>query len=196
MLQTINLESHLDEISIQGWSVLPVPLKLAEQLAKLATERFKQNIFKHAALTESISPIADIRNDKILWLDAKNFTLEQSEVLILNQLELLKTSLQNYFRIHLSELECHYAVYEPGHFYQRHVDATQANNKRIFSFVIYLNENWQAEDGGQLIAYDNEQVLFKILPSAGQMILFKSTLEHEVVTTAQTRLSLTGWFRK
>lgn len=195
MFQTINLHRHLNEVVCQGWSLIPIQMDCAYELANQALHRFNLNFFKEASLSQSATPHRQIRNDQILWLDAKQLDLAPIELETLNGLEDLKSSLSQYFRIHLSEIECHYAIYEPGHFYHRHQDITQINNKRIFSFVIYLNENWADDDAGELIGYKNNTVLFKIKPQFS-MILFKSDVEHEVKVTNRQRLSLTGWFRK
>jgi SM-20-related protein len=200
VLQTINLELHLEEILNSGWTLLDLDLTAIRQLAKLAAERFANASFRMATVSEAKNPLLEIRNDHILWLDAKNLQFADAELQILNDLESLKTSLKNYFRIHLSELECHYAIYDPGHFYQRHSDITKYNNQRVFSFVIYLNEDWEEKDSGALVGYKPGQnvteQLFTVLPHAGKMILFKSDIEHEVLKTNRQRLSLTGWFRK
>ncbi len=196
MPQTINLENHFNEISNRGFCIVPVDLELTRALANQANLRLKNNVFKDATLSQSDVPNQQIRNDQILWLDAKKMQLEWPEIKILDQLANIKSGLSNYFRIHLSELECHYACYNTGHFYHRHADTTQVNNKRIFSFVIYLNENWLASDAGFLVGYEADEVLFNVKPEAGTMILFRSDIEHEVMITNRARLSLTGWFRK
>ncbi|MGZ3690372.1 MAG: 2OG-Fe(II) oxygenase, partial [Pseudobdellovibrio sp.] len=38
--------------------------------------------------------------------------------------------------------------------------------------------------------------LFKLNPEIGQMLIFKSEVEHEVVPAHKTRYALTGWMRK
>ena len=62
--------------------------------------------------------------------------------------------------------------------------------------MLYLNEDWKESDGGHLIGYDQDKVIFRVKPELGQMILFRSDLEHEVMPTQRGRFSLTGWFRK
>lgn len=196
MLQTINLENHLEDLSEHGFTLIPLNPSACRALAKQANTRFKNNVFKDAAVSQSVGPNPQIRNDQTLWLDAKYFALTPPETAILSQLEVVMASLRNYFRVSLSEFECHYAVYNSGHFYQRHSDNTRLDNKRFFSFVIYLNENWHDEDGGQLIGYREAKIIFKVKPEIGQMILFKSDIEHEVSLAHRQRVSLTGWFRK
>lgn len=137
-----------------------------------------------------------IRNDRTCWLDPARMALKSAEEATLNDLQSLIQKLKNELRLPLQEFECHYAIYEPGHFYRRHTDTTQRNNRRVISFVLYLNEDWLESDGGHLLAYQAGKNLFSVSPQAGQLVLFKSDIEHEVVTTRRTRYSLTGWMRR
>jgi SM-20-related protein len=196
VLQTINLRSHLDVLSERMWTLLPLQPDFCIQLQKIAKYRLSSNLFREAEISGPQRVEASIRNDKILWLDAKSLELTEEETHVLQKLEELRSELKSYFRIYLPETECHYAQYEKNHFYQKHVDITSHNNKRFFSFVIYLNDNWLETDGGELVAYKKDQVLFRVRPQMGQMILFRSELEHEVKITHRERLSLTGWFRQ
>jgi len=61
--------------------------------------------------------------------------------------------------------------------------------------ISYLNEDWQKEDGGELLIQqkNTEQ---NISPSQGKTVFFKShELIHEVLITNQSRLSITGWLK-
>ncbi len=61
--------------------------------------------------------------------------------------------------------------------------------------IIYLNENWQEKDGGELKIYqaNTEQV---VLPTSGKTVFFKSNeLAHEVLITHKKRMSITGWLK-
>lgn len=66
--------------------------------------------------------------------------------------------------------------------------------------VIYLNENWQKDDGGELVIYKNlnhrEQTI-PIYPKFGRLVVFESQfLEHEVLEVKrELRLSITGWLK-
>ncbi len=196
MLQTINLSPKLDQLASQKWTALTIDLNFCKKLANKAHKRLKLDQFKLAGLAGPQKVLTQIRNDRILWLDEEllEFSIEEKE--LFNFLEQLQKELKAYFRLSLTHFECHYAFYEKDHFYQRHVDTTQIENKRIYSFVLYLNENWQASDQGHLIAYQNEQKLLMFPPQIGQLILFRSDLEHEVEITNRDRLSVAGWFRQ
>jgi SM-20-related protein len=90
----------------------------------------------------------------------------------------------------------HYAVYPPGKFYQKHLDSFQGSNRRKISFVLYLNQDWQTEQGGQLRLYLEDDQIKDVNPEGGTLVCFVSSeLYHEVLITTQTRYSPTGWMR-
>ena len=202
---------YFEELNTKSWTLIPTEIDFILKLQNSAKTKFNSGLFKDAAVTHSQTPLLSIRNDQIFWLDqqskqpygkelkARNSTIDLNTSLIenlaLEHLGFLTEALKNFFRISLTELECHFAVYKPGHYYQKHIDSTSHNNKRIFSFVIYLNENWAPTDGGQLTGYHHNEKIFEIFPEAGHMVLFKSDLEHEVLKTHRERYSLTGWIR-
>lgn len=178
---------------------MPFDRVQSARLLQNAQRRLQNHQFRQAGLA-AIQNINDsslqIRNDETFWLDAKNPDLSDTEKEFLTFLDFLRHELRNHFRVSLSEFECHFAFYDKGHYYQKHRDITSTNNKRIFSFVLYLNENWQDLDGGHLIGFDQDKIIFQIKPEMGSLIIFRSDLEHEVKPTRRGRFSVTGWFRK
>ncbi|MEQ1724101.1 MAG: 2OG-Fe(II) oxygenase [Pseudobdellovibrio sp.] len=196
MFPANNLQQYFDELAEQDWTLIPVDLAQALKLRKSAEDKFKAQKFKPATLNRSLTPEKSIRNDSIFWLGESSDLINADDKTALEQINLLTSELKEYFRTSLNSSECHYAVYEAGHFYHRHQDLTANNNKRVFSFVVYLNESWNSDDGGQLVGYSGLEKVFTIEPQMGQMILFKSELEHEVLKTNKARYSLTGWLRK
>jgi SM-20-related protein len=188
----MNLQHYFSELTDQSWCLLPVHPHFAERL--LQTAKTKESQFKKAGINESPAVMNTIRSDKIFWLDPEN-DLADCEKNVLQHFSYLQEELKNYFRVPIKEFECHYSIYEPGQFYARHRDTLKSNNKRVFSFVMYLNPAWNEEDGGQIIGYDGEKVLFRIHPVSGQVLLFRSDLEHEVIPVNRTRYALTGWMR-
>ena len=196
MFPANNLEKYFEELNNQSWTLIPIDSTMASKLQKSAEFKYTSKLFKPAKVSHTNDLSPEIRNDCSFWLDTKSDNLLAVDLKALANFELLTTALKNYFRISLTEIECHFSVYQAGGFYKKHQDTTAANNKRIFSFIIYLNNTWTPSDGGQLIGYENGQSIFKINPIIGQMILFKSLLEHEVLMTKKTRYSLTGWIRQ
>jgi SM-20-related protein len=134
-----------------------------------------------------------LRSDKIYWLDKAHenpfenrfFELINSFVSHLNRT--CYTGITGY--------EFHYAMYEKGSFYKKHLDQFKSNKSRAFSMIMYLNVDWKAADGGELCIHHTDH-LQTISPMNGTCVFFKSSeLEHEVLTTNEPRLSITGWLK-
>lgn len=134
------------------------------------------------------------RSDKIYWLDREHndvhensfFDLMDSFVAYLNRT--CYTGITGY--------EFHYALYEKGSFYKKHIDQFQNNGSRQYSMIMYLNADWVLADGGELCIHQSGGTQ-NISPNSGKGIFFKSSeLEHEVLLANKARMSITGWFKK
>ena len=135
-----------------------------------------------------------LRGDKISWLDKSNNNVYEQEFLELA--ENFIGHLNNTCYTGINGYEFHYAVYEEGSFYKRHIDQFRTDNNRKFSLINYLNEDWQEKDGGQLFLYQVEGVQ-KIRPESKTAVFFKSDeMEHEVTPCNRTRMSITGWLKR
>ena len=103
----------------------------------------------------------------------------------------------------LDTFESHFAHYAPGAFYRKHRDAFRdagapAATRRVLSVVAYVNAGWGAEDGGELVIYDDagETPLQRVLPLAGTLVVFLSEdVPHEVCSARRDRYSIAGWYR-
>jgi SM-20-related protein len=133
------------------------------------------------------------RRDKIYWLDrAHNNVRENSFFDLMDQFVLF---LNSTCYTGITGYEFHYALYEKGSFYKRHLDQFKHDRSRAYSMIIYLNADWQESDGGQLCIYHAGHTQ-TISPLNGKCAFFKSSeLEHEVLVTHQPRLSITGWLK-
>jgi SM-20-related protein len=136
----------------------------------------------------------DIRSDMIYWLDkAHNDPFENAFFDLMDSFVL---HLNNTCYTGISGYEFHYTMYEPNTFYKKHIDQFQNNNSRKFSMIIYLNENWQQGDGGELCIYHDNAITQIIAPMNGTIVFFKSSeLPHEVLMNNKTRMSITGWLK-
>jgi SM-20-related protein len=135
-----------------------------------------------------------IRGDKICWLDKSNHNSFEMEFLQLAEEFIAFLNSTCYTGINACEF--HYAVYEEGSFYKKHLDQFNNNNSRKYSLITYLNKDWTEEDGGQLYIYNND-VMQKVQPLFQTAVFFKSDeIEHEVMTTHRQRLSITGWLKQ
>jgi SM-20-related protein len=136
---------------------------------------------------------AEIRGDLTCWFDEPLFAPERA---LSNDLEQLRLDLNREGFLGLFDLELHYAWYPPGAGYARHVDQLQGRDERVVSFIVYLNDAWQADAGGELRVFDHDEAR-DIEPIAGRLVYFLAAgREHAVLPTRQGRLSITGWFRR
>lgn len=135
-----------------------------------------------------------IRTDKICWIEEDS--TNASVLAFLNQTHTLANILNQQLYLGLAEFETHFAVYQPGAYYKRHIDQFAAKKTRKISCVYYLNEHWQEDFGGELNLYTTDNRLIqKVPPKGNRFICFNSELPHEVCLTHQTRYSITGWMK-
>lgn len=197
MFRTNDLEQLMQKVDEAGFGTISLPPEVCLSLLARLKDLEQQGLLKSATITKSTDTSNNdqaktIRNDYTYWLEKDHHPTEKN---LLEGLDQLLLALKNYFRISLSHLECHFALYPKGHFYKRHIDQTAENNKRFFSFVIYLNQNWNESLGGKLVVFEGEQKIFEMLPHFGQMIVFRSDIPHEVEPSLSERRSIAGWFR-
>lgn len=134
-----------------------------------------------------------IRSDKVYWLDRAHNDIYENAFfdLVDGFVEYLNATCY----AGITSYEFHYAMYEKGSFYKRHLDQFKNNTSRAFSMIMYLNDNWQVEDGGELCIYHTDTVQ-TVAPTNSKCIFFKSSeLEHEVLCTHKPRMSITGWLK-
>jgi len=133
------------------------------------------------------------RSDIIYWLDREHndshentfFNLMDDFIDFLN--ETCYTGITGY--------EFHYALYEQGSFYIKHLDQFKNNDSRKYSMIMYLNSEWTEGDGGELCIHHNDHIE-NISPLSGKTVFFKSSeLEHEVLLSNKPRMSITGWLK-
>ena len=113
-------------------------------------------------------------------------------------MEELRIGLNRLLFLGLFDYESHYAIYGAGAGYGKHSDVLNGQNNRILTTVLYLNEDWQARDGGELILFApaGDTAIATVMPTFGTMIIFLSDgAPHEVLTAHRTRRSIAGWFR-
>lgn len=134
-----------------------------------------------------------IRSDKIHWLDPKHEDVHEDNFFEL--MDEFVRYLNSSCYTGITGYEFHYALYEKGSFYKRHLDQFRNNKNRAYTMIMYLNVDWQESDGGELCVYHVDHIQ-TISPLNGKCVFFKSSeLEHEVLMTHQPRLSITGWLK-
>lgn len=135
----------------------------------------------------------EIRGDCIYWFDNQS-TAQQN---FLNHMETLRLAMNRELQLGLFHFACHYALFPPGTGYARHLDSFKGQRNRILSVVAYLNADWHANDGGQLVLYHPVygQSVIRILPIASTFVAFLSEdIPHAVLPTLRERKSIAGWF--
>lgn len=143
----------------------------------------------------SILKDSAIRSDKIYWLDKQHNDPNENEFFVI--MDAFVSYLNETCYTGIKSYEFHYALYEKGCFYKKHFDRFRNDDGRIFSMIMYLNNEWKKNDGGELNIYHEDGSQQQISPSGGKSVFFKSDeLEHEVLETNIPRMSITGWLRK
>lgn len=135
----------------------------------------------------------NVRGDTIHWLSAD----EPTEAAYLATMNELRNGLNRELFMGLFDYEAHLACYRPGAYYKKHLDAFKGRSNRILTTVLYLNPEWSEADGGELVIYgERGEVLTKVLPTLGTLVIFLSDkFVHEVKPGFKERFSVTGWFR-
>ncbi len=189
----------LDQIASQGYAVAKDFLSHKEvgTLALAAKTLHASGEMKKATtgLTRTITQT--IRGDLIHWLEADQAS--EAKTAYFHAMGELQGAINQHFFLGLFELESHFAIYPPGAAYQKHLDQFIGKEERKVSTILYLNESWQAEDGGALRMYldkKDDSNFIDILPAAGTLVVFLSSdFLHEVLPAKRERISVTGWFR-
>ncbi len=152
-------------------------------------------LYKNAGISSSKNVHIDKkkRSDKIRWIDEDSAAQSQYLAFTHGLQEYLNRTLY----LGLQYYEAHFALYEQGDFYEKHLDAFKGSKNRVVTTVFYLNEEWSQEDGGELVVFDSDgKELKRVLPNAGTLVIFLSDkFPHEVLPTKAKRHSIAGWFR-
>ncbi len=168
---------------------------LAAHLKENLNTLFAGNQMREAGIGNNALLAQDklIRSDKIYWLDPEHNDLYENDFFLL--MDLFVRHLNSTCYTGITGYEFHYALYETGSFYKKHLDQFRSNKSRAYSMIMYLNAEWEQEDGGELCIYHKEHTQ-TIAPMNGTCVFFKSSeLEHEVLVTHAPRMSITGWLK-
>lgn len=194
------LDQLADDIAYKGYGIIDdfIPRELSVPLLQRLLDLRAEGQLKKAGIGRSsdFTTNSKIRGDQIKWIEPE----EAAEVTtqFLEKIEAVIDFFNRSCYVGIRDYEAHFAVYPPGAFYKRHLDQFSTNDNRRFTFLLYLNFDWQPEDAGCLRIYfldgANESHL-DIEPIAGRLVCFKSDLlEHEVLPTNKTRYSIAGWW--
>jgi len=188
----------VDDLAERGWSQqnLFLPDALTRALAAECRQRAAEGELAPAAVGRGpFSEIREgIRGDRIQWIEPGQ---AQACDQYLTLMDSLREAMNRGLFLGLEDFESHFALYPPGAFYLKHVDRFRDDDRRMVSAVLYLNDDWLPEHGGQLRMYLDEDVERDVVPIGGCLVVFLSgNIPHEVLPATRDRLSLTGWFRR
>jgi SM-20-related protein len=188
----------VDDLATRGWSQQNIflPQDLTRALAAECRKRAAEGELAPAAVGRGpSSEIREgIRGDHIQWIEPGQAEVCDSYLALMDN---LREALNRGLFLGLEDFESHFAMYPPGAFYLKHVDRFRDDDRRMVSAVVYLNDAWLPEQGGQLRMYLEEGAQCDVVPVGGCLVVFLSgEVPHEVLPASRERLSLTGWFRR
>ena len=188
-------EKIADALALKGYIIIN------EGLNETLVQALYKQVSSHTNLSSAKvgrgaqrQKLENVRSDKTHWLE----DFEPTEKAYLEWMESLRKAMNQTLYMGLAEYEAHFAHYEKGAFYQKHVDVLRGSNKRLLTTVFYLTPQWKEGDGGELLIYDEEgtTVLEKVPPRMGTMVIFLSDkFPHEVLASQTDRYSIAGWFK-
>jgi len=188
-----NLYKHISDTLVNdGYVVVDDALNAVTSAALLQEAKAEQN-YKTAGVSTASAVDKNRRRDKIHWIDATS----EATAEYLSFTKGLQEYLNRHLYLGLRYYEAHFARYERGDFYEKHLDAFRSAKNRVVTTVYYLNDDWSDADGGQIVLYDREgKELQRLLPKANRLVVFMSEeFPHEVLAANKTRYSIAGWFR-
>ncbi|MDP3816139.1 2OG-Fe(II) oxygenase [Pseudomonas sp.] len=188
----------VDKLAEHGWALQPLfaPQLLTLELAEECRKRAARGALAPAGVGRGAQQQIreGVRGDHIQWLESGQASASDRYLELMDE---LRQALNQGLYLGLEDYESHFALYPPGAFYQKHVDRFRDDDRRAVSAVLYLNPDWQVEQGGALRLYLADGSRRDVLPQAGSLLLFLSAdMPHEVLPATRERLSLTGWFRR
>lgn len=198
MIDTSEIASDL---AIKGWSVRDsfFPTQLCLSLRSEIQDLKRQDRLRKSSIGRAHQQkrVPVVRGDYIQWID--NLDLRPTPATFLSICKTLYTDLGRHMYQPFNAFESHYAFYPKGTRYQKHLDRFQNSNDRVLSLVLYLNQDWQPLDGGELEIYkesDPSVVETLVTPTLGKLVIFLSgRIYHAVRPTLKPRYSVAGWVR-
>lgn len=184
------LADAVDQFYLHGLVV--IPKALPDSLCQQLREEAQQAQLKPAGIGrgQDLQLDPDIRRDQTLWLDGSSDAQQQYLALMSH----IQQAANRRCFLGLTHHEAHFARYQRGDFYQKHLDAFTGRSSRVLTTVCYLNN---VASGGALQIYDeHDKPLLQVQPQASTLVLFESArFPHEVLPADSIRFSIAGWFR-
>ncbi len=188
----------IDGLSQNGLAVVDhfLPPVTYQALIQEALSYYHNNAMRRAGIGQKQAYTIDtsIRRDAIAWLDYD--TASQCVQIYFDTIMALRKWMNQTLFLNLHDYEAHFAVFEPGGFFQAHRDQFKQSDLRQISCVYFLNQDWQQQHAGELVVHLEDHHQQVIQPLGNRFVCFQSHLLHQVNPTSQLRLSMTGWMKK
>lgn len=188
----------VDALATHGWCATPhfIDSTLCHALRAEGQQLLAARAMRAARIgrDDSLQHREDVRGDLIAWLDPA--ALSPAQRVYNQRLEDLRRAVNATLFLGAFDIELHFACYPPGARYQKHMDRHRDTQMRLLSCILYLNEEWNENDGGQLRLYLPDAETRDITPRGGTLVTFLSDqFPHEVLPARRERWSITGWMR-
>jgi SM-20-related protein len=204
-------DALLDSLTQQHYCVIDhfIADDVMASLRELALARQQAGAMRQAGTSRAAVTNPALRADQIAWLDESDAHPAVRHYFgLLGELQQL---VNRQLMMGLDHVETHFAIYPAGSSgYATHIDKFHQHSpgattsSRALTLIIYLNEHWPPEAGGELRLYTGQHVAapvpeaehIDIAPLGGRLVLFLSDrFWHAVRPATQTRVSVTGWFK-
>ncbi len=182
-------DKQLDAFVTDGWLIIDNVFEDTALLALQAESGFID--YRDAELTAGVR-VSDIRGDRIRWITENFF----AGYYYLQSINALAALFNRSLFAGIRHSEAHYACYPIGFGYQWHSDNPAGRDERVISAVFYLNDDWEATDGGALEVVDKHGIHHEVMPVANRLIIFDSDLQHQVQIAHRQRYSIATWMRR
>jgi SM-20-related protein len=194
-----SISTIIEHIAQQGYAVIEHFISPEEALSMANQAKALQSTGGMHKASTGVAKVENsiLRGDFIHWIEADQAS--SAETVYLRAMAELQQAINQTFFLGLFELESHFAIYPLGAGYQKHLDQFIGKEERKISCILYLNNNWNSEDGGALRMYldkKDETKFIDITPQSGTLVVFLSSdFLHEVLPAKRERMSVTSWFR-
>jgi SM-20-related protein len=195
-LPDASLQQLGGDLAGQGYSIQPRSLEqeICVRLLADAKKLDESGRLRPAGVGREGVEVSSIRSDRIVWLEPGLAPVIDGSLSLMNQLRL---HLNRQLYLGLVGYEGHLACYGPGAGYRKHLDRIKGSDARVLTLIVYLNPDWDNQDGGQLRLYLPDGNSLDVMPSAGTLVAFLAQdYWHEVLPGRRERWAITGWFRQ
>jgi SM-20-related protein len=194
----VNVTVDIEHLFLHDWAMVEwfADQKQVSELRAEAQALYARGQFRPASVGKGAERArrSNIRSDTTCWFAEKPMPAQRQ---LLQAFAQLRQQFNSKGYLGLMDVECHFARYDVGDRYARHFDRFQADDRRVVSAVLYLNDHWRAEDGGELALWPRGKDALLIPPRAGTLALFMSEhMEHEVLPAHRERWSVAAWFSR